>query len=217
MTVEHHHKEDDTLIARSLKGFLEAVKTPPSRTTWMVLVVALLVAVLIGSWFYFTSIATGSSSALWLKLDQTSPGNLTKFAEESGQQGTIQARFAQAKNARAEMQWVSNLGSTFPDADRQTPREKALVHIKNARDAYQKLVQESGGVDALTEESLMGAAKANEILGELGKAKDLYKRLANEYPATALGKEAADRVKAFDDENGKKEIETLASEFSQSK
>jgi hypothetical protein len=217
MTVEHHHKEDDTLIARSFKQIVEAAKTPPSRTTWLVLVVVLLVAVLIGSWFYFTSTATAASSALWLKLDQTAPDNLTKFAQESGQQGTIQARYALAKNARAEMQWVSNLGVTLPDTDGRSPREKALVHITNARDAYQRLAQESGGSDALMQESLMGAAKASEILNDLGKAKDYYKRLAGEYSASALGKEAAERVKAFDDENSKKEIEALASEFSQSK
>ena len=217
MTVEHHHKEDDTLITRSFKQIVEAAKTPPSRTTWLVLVVLLLVAVLVGSWYYFTSTATAASSKLWLKLDQTAPDNLTKFAQESDQQGTIQARYALAKNARAEMQWVSNLGVTLPDPDGRSPRDKALDHITKARDAYKKLKQESGGSDALMQESLMGLAKASEILNDLGTAKDNYKRLAGEYPATALGKEAAERVKAFDDDSSRNEIESLAAEFSKSK
>jgi hypothetical protein len=213
MTVEHH-KEDETLIAKSLKSFLEAAKAPPSRTTWMVLIGALLVAVLIGSWLFFTSTAAASSSALWLKLNQTPPADLTKFAQESGQQGTIQARFATAMNARRDMTWVADLGSEFPpDAEGRTPRDKAIQHITSARDAYQKLAQESGGVDALLQESLMGAGTANEILGDPDKAKEQYKRLATEFPNTALGKEAAERVKALDDESSKKEIKTLAAEF----
>lgn len=213
MTVEHHHKGDETLIAKWLKDFKQAAKTPPSRTTWLVLIALVLAAVLAGSWYYFTSTATASSSGLWLKKYETPPvaANLDRLAQDPAAQGSVQARFAQAEAAGLRMRKaVALLGSA-------TDRDNAVKEIVQARDAYQKLILESGDVPTLMQQSLMGAAKANEALGDLGKAKQYYSQLTRDYGATALGKEAEARSKALDDENAKKEMETLASEFAPSK
>ena len=188
MTVEHH-KGDETLIARSMKSVVDVVKTPPSRTTWLLIVAVLLIGVLIGVWFIFTASATAASSALWVKLDQTPSDDLVKFAHNAGNEHTVQARFALAKAARLDMQSVAYLGSNVD-------RNAALKQIEEARSKYQKLVEESGDTPALMQESLMGAAKTNEILNDLGKAKQFYERLAHDYPNSVFGKEAADRIKA---------------------
>jgi hypothetical protein len=212
MTVEHHHK-DEPLITKWGKEFLAAVKTPPSRTTWIVLIVIVLAAVLVGSWFYFTSAATASSSGLWLKKNQTPPvaAELDRFAQDPSNQGSVQARFAQAEAAGLRMRnAVALLGSL-------TDRQAAVADIVKARDAFDKLARESGDVPALAQRSLMGAANANETLGDLGRAKQLYEQLARDYPNTALGDEAAARVKALGDENTQKEMATLASEFAASR
>jgi outer membrane protein assembly factor BamD (BamD/ComL family) len=59
----------------------------------------------------------------------------------------------------------------------------------------------------------MGAAKTNEILNDLAKAKRYYERLAHDYPNSVFGKEAADRIKVLSDEEGKKDVESLSAQF----
>ncbi len=103
------------------------------------------------------------------------------------------------------MQAVVNLGSVG--------RTQAGPQIQKARDSYEKLVRESGDTPALMQESLMGAGKANELLGDLDKAHQFYQQLAKDYPNTTLGREADARLKALDDPNSKKEIDALAAEF----
>lgn len=208
MTVEHH-KGEDTLIARSMKNVADVVKTLPSRTTWLAIVAVLLVGVLIGAWFLFTASATASSSALWIKLDQTPSDDLVKFAHNSNNERSVQARFALAKAARLDTQSVAYLGSN-------TDRNAAVKKIEEARSTYQKLVEESGDTPALMQESLIGAAKTNEILGDLPKAKQYYERLAHDYPNSVFGKEAADRVKVLNDEEGQKAVQALANQFATS-
>ena len=207
MTVEHHHhhKEDDTLIAKSYRKFVEAAKTPPSRTTWLILVCLLLAGTLIGVWFYFTATASAASSALWTQLDLTHGDNLTAFAHE--QPTTVQGRYALARTARASMQEVALLGGANVD------RDKAAKDIDDARAIYQKLVQEAGDTPSLMQETLMGAAKSNETLGDLDKAKQYYSQLARDYPKTALGQQAEQRVKDLDDPDLKDQIQTLAAEL----
>ena len=58
------------------------------------------------------------------------------------------------------------------------------------------------------QESLMGAAKANKMLGDPDKAHQFYERLAKESPPSPLTREAEARLKALDDPNTKKEIDT---------
>jgi hypothetical protein len=208
MTVEHH-KGDETLITRSMKSVADVVKTPPSPATWLVVVAVLLIGVLIGAWFFFNASATAASSALWIKLDQTSGDDLAKFAQSPNSAHTVQARFALAKAARNEMQNVAYLGSV-------TERTDAVQKIQHARETYQKLVEESGDTPPLMQESLMGAAKTNEILNDLPKAKRYYERLAHDYPKSVFGKEAADRIKVLSDDEGKQDVESLSAQFATS-
>lgn len=209
MTVEHHHKhkDDETLLERSLRKAADFAKTPPSRTTWLVLVCLVLAGTLIGVWFYFTAAAAASSSSLWTGLDLTPRADLQKFAQEPNHQNTVQGRWADVRAARLDMQDVALLGGSNSD------RDKATTEIKSARDIYQKLVQEAGDTPPLMQESLMGSAKSNEILGDLDKAKQYYDQLARDYPKSALGQDAQQRSKALDDPETMGQIQTLAAEF----
>ncbi len=171
------------------------------------LVCLVLAFTLIGVWFYFTATATAASSTLWTKLDLTGGADLQKFAQESNHQNTVQGRWAEVRAARLDMQDVALLGGSNAE------RDKAATEIEGARAIYQKLVQEAGDTPSLMQESLMGLAKSNEILGDLGKAKQYYDQLARDYPKTALGQQAQQRSKALDDPDVKDQIQTLAAEF----
>ena len=61
---------------------------------------------------------------------------------------------------------------------------QARAEIQKARDLYENVARESGDMPALMQESLLGAGKANETLGDLGKAHQFYARLAKDYPNT---------------------------------
>ncbi|MFO0927907.1 MAG: hypothetical protein U0736_12845 [Gemmataceae bacterium] len=54
------------------------------------------------------------------------------------------------------------------------------------------------------QEALSGAAKANETLGELTRAIELYKKLADEYPSSALGQDAKKSVARLESDDGRR-------------
>ncbi len=205
-----HHKEEESPIARSFKSFVAAVKKPPSRGTWLLLVVGLLVAVLVGSWFWFTSSAGAASSERWLKKWQTpeTVDALERFAEDPNEKGSLEARFALLQAAELRMQQINQIGSSDPSQD-----EEARKNVETARAAYEKLVLESGDNPALMRQSLVGAAKANEVLGHLDAAKKYYQQLARDYPNTALGGAAEPRAKALDDKDERAVIEAVNGAF----
>jgi hypothetical protein len=64
-------------------------------------------------------------------------------------------------------------------------------HLEEAASLYEGLVGESDDPAVLVQEALMGAARARECLGDLGKAEQLYTQLRDKYPQSARGKEAA--------------------------
>jgi hypothetical protein len=82
-------------------------------------------------------------------------------------------------------------------------RAEAIKDLLRARELYTQLSTETGDNPLLQQESLMGAAKAEEALvgvsnpdkpettyGSLDKALELYNKLAKTYPDSFLGEQA---------------------------
>jgi hypothetical protein len=59
-------------------------------------------------------------------------------------------------------------------------------------------VSESASSPQLAQEALLNAAKARESLGEIDQAKQLYGRLARDYPQSLKGKDAAEQLKSLE-------------------
>jgi hypothetical protein len=203
-----HPKEEKSLLTRSFHRFLQAVKKPPSRTTWLVLVVLVLVAVLVGSWFWFIYNGNAASSELWREYAETprTPSDLERFGNDPTHKGSVQARYALADAAGLLMRSTEKLGDL-------TQADQARADVTKARDIYEGLMRDSGDVPDLMQKSLLGAAKANEVLGDLGKAKAEYQQLAKDYKDTTPGQIADARIKALDDANAKAAMDAIAAAY----
>ena len=101
---------------------------------------------------------------------------LNKFEEQHA--GTPQARLARFQKARLLLEDTQVIGALVLEEQRST----TLKCIAQARDLYEKLMDESSDRPDLTQEAILNAAKANEDLGDFDKAKSLYERLLKDFP-----------------------------------
>ncbi|MGL4554996.1 MAG: tetratricopeptide repeat protein, partial [Gemmataceae bacterium] len=114
---------------------------------------------------------------------------------------SVQGRMRDFKEARLNLgEGVRLLGVN---------RAGAVTRLQAAVKKYEELLQTAGRVPLLQQEALWGAAKGNEALGELDKAKEWYTKLANEYK-TGLG---ADAKKQLERLEGSSDLRELVKEF----
>jgi tetratricopeptide (TPR) repeat protein len=153
-----------------------------------------------------------------VKLNKEYPGKpqdwqfrlykLNKFEEEHP--GTPQARLARFQRARLLMEDTQVIGALLLEEQRNT----TLKAIAQARDLYEQLIAESSDRPDLAQEAIYNAAKANEILGEFDRAKELYQRLLKEFPSgmdAASAEKALKRIESYTQEQ-KDQLKQLASQ-----
>jgi hypothetical protein len=158
------------------------------------LMILLVLAVLVGLWFFF-SISGKDSSALWLKVDDVA--NLKQMADKKDvmkseadalkqvmtnidqiatqNPGKMQARVVRFEKARLLLsEGIQGLGQAL-----FSNREDVIKNIVEAIALYEALAKESSDNPALQQEAWLGAAKGHESIGNLPKAMEFYKLLAN--------------------------------------
>jgi tetratricopeptide (TPR) repeat protein len=190
MKAEHRKELETNKLADRIGGAIQSFKEGPSRNAIIygsIVVVALLLFVV---YRWVAGNATATDSGRWLRLDQlSSREELESFVKDNGE--TEQGRLARFALARLELvDGLSGLGSPT--------RPEAIKHVRRAAETYEKLASEPGKAPQLAQEALMNAAKARESLGEFDQAKQLYSRLARDYPQSLKGKVAAEQVKALE-------------------
>jgi tetratricopeptide (TPR) repeat protein len=121
--------------------------------------------------------------------------------------GTEQDRVLRYESART----LFRLGIERLYAD----HDKAVGNLTEARKLYADLAKDSADRDKhapiLAQEAMMNIAKADESLGDLDKALEGYKKLANAYPKSTFGKLAKERVEFLEkDDNLKRVAEVYA-------
>jgi hypothetical protein len=177
-------------------------------------VIAVLAVLTLGIW-YVTS-AGNSWSGLWLALDgETDISRLDQIARDSA--GTIPGRTARFQKARLELDdGLKNLYST--------DRARAIQQLEDARKTFAELAGESANEPVLSEQAMLGAAKAEEALigvpkednpaqtrGTLDRALELYGQLAKAHPDTFWGKHAAQHVQEL--EKSRPDVEKFYAEL----
>jgi hypothetical protein len=208
MKAEHRKELMTNTLANRIGEAIQGMKEGPSRGTILVLVAVGLILILILVWHYFSTSATESDSARWLKwYSLSSPEQLRSFVEDKDVQDHIQGRLARMEEARR------GLHDGLRDLGGVGTRTQALENIKRAAELYAKLVGDCSDKPLLHQQALMGAAKAHESLGEYGKARDYYQQLAQNYPNTVLGSEAGDQLQRLNagEQNG--ELKALRDEY----
>jgi hypothetical protein len=190
MKAEHRKELETNNLADKLGGFVQSFKEGPSRNA---IIYGSLVGVAIVLFLVYRLVsanATSNDSARWLNWDQIATREaLDSFISENND--TEQGRLARFERARLDLvDGLSKLGSLG--------RADAIKSVRRAAEAYEKLAGESGNSPQLTQEALLNAAKARESLGEYDQAKQLYGRLARDFPQSLKGKNAAEQIKALD-------------------
>jgi hypothetical protein len=196
--------ESNALIARLGRAYA-GLKHGPSRGTRFFVGLAIVAALIGLAWWYFSATSATGSSARWLKLDEVIfPEQLTGFLQDPEIKDTPQARLGRFLEARDSLRdGLAELGSDH---------KKGVALVKQGTKLYEELLKESGRVPLLQQEALWGAAKGNEALGNLDKAKGLYARLEKEFPRSALGEDAARQLKRLQEAN-KQDLTDLAAEY----
>jgi hypothetical protein len=204
MKAEHRKELETNVLVDKLGRAYQGLKQGPSRGTVVFFGVVLLGVVLWGAWRYFSTSSARANSERWMKVDDAVfPAQLDGLVEDKEIQGTTQGRAARFKEARRQLRdGLRDLGGGGNEAAEKVRRGISL---------YEELLKESTPLPVLRQEALMGAAQGYEALGELDKARELYRRLADdkESAESALGKEAKKQLERLDDDNNKRDLEDL--------
>ncbi|HEX4590991.1 MAG TPA: hypothetical protein VH120_13730, partial [Gemmataceae bacterium] len=197
-----HLKENE--LARDLGWLWRKIASGSTTNSiiWGVILVVLGGAV---AWRYYSAAAFQNRSAEWSAIeDATSVGQLEQIIKEHP--GTVVSRIAKYHLTRHQMD-DALARVAGPSSDDRTKAADTLGELKNR---YAELAKESKEPE-LIQEALMGVAKAEEVLsavpkadnpkeprGSLDTAEADYKELANRFPDSYFGKQAAKRAEELD-------------------
>jgi len=187
MKAQHRKELQTNVLADQMGHLLEAAKAGPSHSTMVVGGIILLVIVLYAGWKFYSQHALTKQSELWLKLDEAANVDSLQTLETQ-HPGTLPGRVAKLEQAR--INYRDGMKSLFSTLEASEARDK----VQKAKDLYEALARESLDSPVLVQEALMGAAKASETLGDIEGAVHYYEKLVKDYPKSALGKEADERL-----------------------
>jgi tetratricopeptide (TPR) repeat protein len=218
MKAEHRHELKTNALADTLNRALHGLKAGPSRHSLLIGVVAVVVIVVGVTGYFIWAGQREGRSALWEKFDgvegtldtASSPDELQsalgKF-KELADQNPRTLPGAAAKFDRARVLLYRGLERLY-----SPERDAALADLREARQLYGELADDAFIRDAhplLGEEAMMGAAKANEALGDLDKALDGYKNVVKTYPKGAFHEQADKRAAYLADADNRARVKAL--------
>jgi hypothetical protein len=202
MKAQHRKELQTNVLADRLGRFLQSAKEGPSRTTVVVWSLLLLAAAVFLGWWGYSVYAKKENSAENREFEEAATRDQYKSIADK-YPNTTAGRMALLQYARlASRDGLERLYAVLPD-----DRAAAKKSLEQARDAYDKLAKECKDSPLLAQESLLGAAKARESLGDFDGALKNYRELANNFKDSYLAKEADSRAEALEDPVKRKEIE----------
>jgi hypothetical protein len=216
MKAKHRHELHTNLLADQMGRLVQGMKTAPKSTSVLIWVFLILTIGTFAFWQYYSNATQSRRSENWAEYDKathlpedwlpTTDGGLRRLqALGTDEAGAIAGRAALFTLARARFQEGQQALTSFH-------RERGIDSLLLARDLYTRLVDQCPDEPLLTQEAMMGLAKVEESLigvadrkvegeyyGSLDKARTAYQRLADKYPESVLGKQAAEHVSELDD------------------
>jgi len=199
-----HLKENE--LAERLGRVWQTVASGSTTNTiiWGVILVGLALAI---GWRYYSNATFRTRSAEWSAVERAnSAAELEQIIKDHP--GTVVAKVAKVHLTRYQMDdaLARVAGPTSED------RIKAAEALTAVRDRYAELAKEFSDKPELVQESLMGVAKADEVLSAIPKADSpkepresldtaqaAYEELAKRYPESYFGKQAAKRAEEIKD------------------
>jgi hypothetical protein len=203
MKAQHRKELQTNTLAAGMGRVVKNIKTGPNRrTVYVVAGVLLLIGIGVGYLFWSNARARASAD-LWVKfdhMDQTSIDELIRDHKDKKQ--GLAARF---QLTYLEL-WEGGLKRLAADP------VSAMNFLKQTSEKYEALATEAKDDPTLASEARFNIAVAREALAvdnmkNLEEAVDLYKKVAADYPNTAHGKAAQERVKLFTDPVSRAKVE----------
>jgi tetratricopeptide (TPR) repeat protein len=198
MKAEQRKELQTNWLADHLGRWLQTLSSGPSTGSTIVWGVLILVLGGGAAWWYLYAVpAAQRNAALWTKLDNTSSlDGLDTIIKENPT--TPQARIAEFLKARTLLRVGLEKLAAAADKDRTEARNK----VEEAATLYASLAKRPLDSPLLTQEALLGAARANESLGNIEEALAFYDQLRTRFKDSPFGKEAAatyEKLKANED------------------
>jgi hypothetical protein len=193
MKSERRHELQENELSDWLEKSIEAV-TPHLKT---IFAVVLGLAVCFGAYAIWKNRTAAEERASWdsfyaASVDKDPPAAMLTLADaKPSAPAGLWARLYIADNALAE--GINNLFIN---------RAVAKPKLREAADAYGKVAEHAAGkYEPLVARGLYGQAKSLEALGEksdLDEALKLYKRIAEDFPGSALASDSNARIAALE-------------------
>lgn len=205
MKAEHRKELQTNILADTIGHLLRSSKEGMSRGVLLILgLVALAVVVYLG-WLYFSRVGVENRSAMWLKVDQgdrkldtaADVGQLQEVLKDleltAGEKpDAVPSRVMRFACARTQLRL--GLGGLCSKEE----RDRAKQRVQQAGDLYAGLADVSQDTPILHQEALLGAAQAQESLGQVQEALEGYHKLDQLYPNSVAGQEARTRIKKLE-------------------
>jgi tetratricopeptide (TPR) repeat protein len=199
MKAEHRKELQTNALADAVGKLIKGARSRPNATTVTFWVFLILAVGLFFGWRWWSSHSERTRSALWLRLDEAANLEAVAAVARDGQ-GTPPGRMARYQQARVLLrQGLSELCSYSATREEREKNPPPLDKLEQARDLYNQLHKDARDNPLLAQEALMGAAKAEEALGDFDAAREKYQALANDFPDSFLGKQAAVRARLLED------------------
>jgi hypothetical protein len=157
-------------------------------------------------WQIAASATQSNYSALWARVDAATHKDRLEGATELRE--IVRENAATLPGRTARFAIARELFKQGQEHLTASERKGAAEPIKSARLLYEELAGQCADSPLLLQEALMGIAKADEALvgittpddpkKDLEKALASYRRLADQYPNSVLGKAAAERVQELE-------------------
>lgn len=198
MKTERRHELQTNVLASSLAHWVEALK-PYGRG--IVAGVLAVVGVLL-AWMYISSQNKSQEVIGWNRYFQAVSTRDEPMLRDVAQQyaGTMVANWARLTMA----DWQLESGTNRLLTDRSLARDD----LREASETFQALGSSSDY--SVRERAAFGLARAYEGLGELDKARDAYRKLAETYPNSAYAAPSESRAKALEQQGTKQFYDWVA-------
>jgi hypothetical protein len=221
MKAEHRKELRTNALADRIGRFIQGVKTRTQANYLMIWGTLAVVVAGFVIWYFINRSNKNARSELWVELDSVAvPASTMPIDKDhdpykkrvselediiENHKGTKQALIARFELARINLR---NLGLDLLADD---PRF-ALANLEKAKREYTKLAEDYKDEPQWAAQARLGLAQIAETraiqdLSKLDDAVKLYEQVAQEYPKTAAGMEAQQRVKEFKDSKKRAAIE----------
>jgi tetratricopeptide (TPR) repeat protein len=218
MKADHRHELKTNELADWLAHFPEWLKE--NQTTLIASAAVIVVAVAVYFWvFYQRNIASANTQVRLTNLVTQLPRQKADIVQAMAQQNDQSyllidlakelQDFAQSAGkkemaALALIERAETLRAELHYRPGQVSREELAKQIALAQESYSQALEKATGVPALAATARFGLGLCEEELGNLDKAKEMYREVAENsaYEGTAAKAAAAFRLKTMDDYKG---------------